>query len=61
MDKDSQAFSITKRYLRSPTVDRILNHEQVMAHEFIDSWFSPSTQERLHRIANELRNRSRGA
>ena len=60
MDKDGQAFSITKRYLRSPTVDRILNHEEVMAHEFIDSWFSPTTQERLQGIAKELRSRSKG-
>jgi len=61
MDKDSRAFSITKRYLRSPTVDRIVDHEQAVAHEFIDSWFSPTTQERLHGIASELRNRSKGA
>ncbi len=60
MDKDSRAFSITKRYLRSPTVDRIVNHEKIMAHEFIDSWFSATTQERLHGIANDLRNRSKG-
>ena len=60
MDKDLRAFSITKRYLRSPTVDRILNHEQIMDHEFIDSWFSSTTQERLHGIANDLRRRSKG-
>ena len=60
MDKDSRAFSITKRFLRSPTVDRILNHEKLVAHEFIDSWFSSTTQERLHGIANELRKRSKG-
>ncbi len=60
MDKDSRAFSITKRYLRSPTVDRILHHEQNLAHEFVDSWFSPTTQERLHGMADELRKRSKG-
>jgi enoyl-CoA hydratase len=59
MGKDPRAFSITKRYLRSTVVERIRAHEQALAHEFVDSWFSPSTQSRLHGIVDELRNRAR--
>jgi enoyl-CoA hydratase len=60
MDRDARAFSITKRYLRSLTVERIVAHDDKLAHEFLDSWFSPTTQQRLRGIANELRSRSRG-
>jgi hypothetical protein len=28
-------------------------------HEFLDSWFSPSSRERLMSVADELRNRSK--
>ena len=53
--KDARAFSVSKRYLRSPVVERIGAHEQVLLHEFLDSWFSPSSQERLRMVADELR------
>ena len=55
--RDARAFSISKRYLRSEVVERIGAHERVLMHEFLDSWFSPSSQERLRAVADELRNR----
>jgi enoyl-CoA hydratase/carnithine racemase len=53
--KDARAFAITKRYLRSATVERIHVHEGPLAHEFLDCWFSPGTQQRLRRVVRELR------
>ncbi|MHC4428546.1 MAG: enoyl-CoA hydratase/isomerase family protein [Planctomycetota bacterium] len=57
--KEDRAFSITKRYLRSPVVERIAAREEALMHEFLDSWFSPSTQERLQGVVEELRARSK--
>lgn len=56
--KDPRAFSITKRYLRSPTVDRIQSAGSRFAHEFLDAWFSPETQQRVRGIVQELQARS---
>lgn len=55
--RDPQAFAITKRYLRSATVERIRDHEGSVAHEFLDSWFSAETRERLQAIVEQLRSR----
>ena len=57
--KDLQALAVTKRYLRSPTVERIREHEGRLQGDFLDSWFTPSTRERLVGIAEELGNRSK--
>jgi enoyl-CoA hydratase len=56
--RDARAFSISKRYLRSGVVERIEAHERVLMHEFLDSWFSPSSQARLRSVADELRGRA---
>jgi len=56
--KEARAFSISKRYLRSPVVERIAAREQALSHEFLDSWFAPASQERLRRVADGLRERS---
>jgi len=53
--RDARAFAVTKRYLRSATVERIRAHEASVTHEFLDSWFSPGTRERLRRIVEQLR------
>ena len=60
MGKDPRAFSISKRYLRSSTIERIRAHANALAHEFIDSWFSSPTQSRLRGIVDDLRNRAKG-
>jgi enoyl-CoA hydratase/carnithine racemase len=57
--RDPQAFSVSKRYLRSPVLERIRAHEQGLQHEFLDSWFSPATREKMQGIVDELRNRPR--
>jgi enoyl-CoA hydratase len=57
--RDARAFSISKRYLRSPVVERIRAHERELMHEFLDSWFSPATQARLAGMVEELRDRPR--
>ena len=38
---DPEAFAITKRYLRSATVERIRANDAQFAAEFLDSWFAP--------------------
>ena len=53
--KDLRAFSVTKRYLRSATVERIHVHDRALQPEFLDAWFAPSTQKRLRQIVAELR------
>jgi len=55
--RDARAFGITKRYLRSATVERIRDRESSLTHEFLDSWFSGETQARLRSIVEELRSR----
>jgi len=55
--KDGRAFAMTKRYLRSPVVERIRAHDAELACEFVDRWFSPETRVRLERIAAELKSR----
>lgn len=55
--KDPAAFAITKRYLRLAAIERIRAHEAASMHEFVDTWFSPATRERLERIAAGLRDR----
>lgn len=56
-DKDSAAFAITKRYLRSPTVERIMADEARLASDFVDRWFSASTRRRLSEIVAKLTSR----
>lgn len=53
--KDPLAFSITKRYLRSTTVERIRAHERLFDQDFLDSWFAPGTQRRIRAVVEGLR------
>ena len=56
--KDPAAFMITKRYLRSATVERIRSHDARFLEEFVDCWFSDSTQARIGAILRELDSKS---
>ena len=53
-DKDPSAFAVTKRYLRSATVERIRAHDAAFIGEFLDGWFSKSTQARIDGVLKEL-------
>lgn len=53
-DKDPTAFAVTKRYLRSATVERIRAHDAAFIGEFLDVWFSRSTQARIDGVLKEL-------
>ena len=53
--KDQKAFAITKRYLRSPAIERIRTHDLDHIDEFHDCWFSPETRARVEAIVAQLR------
>lgn len=57
--KDARAFSVTKRYLRSRTVERIRAYDAQFLDEFLDGWFSPGTRARVESIVSELGTRSK--
>lgn len=46
-DRDPRAFAITKRYLRSSTTERIRASDPHFVGDFLDSWFSPETREKV--------------
>lgn len=52
--KDPRAFRVTKRYLRSPVVERIQQHERGLMRDFLDAWFSKSTKALVGQIVAEL-------
>jgi enoyl-CoA hydratase len=56
--KDARAFSITKRYLRSPVMQHIRDHDEKWRDEFVESWFSAGTRDRLQAVVEGLRSRS---
>ena len=53
--KDATAFSVTKRYLRSPVVERYRANDALLLPEWLDGWFSPTTRERIAGIVASLR------
>ncbi len=53
--KDPRAFAITKRYLRSATVERIRANDPRLTDEFVEAWFSPETRRRVEGIVDGLR------
>ena len=57
--KQPGAFAITKRYLRSPTVQR-LEADERYASDFLDSWFSEGTQHSIRGLVEQLRERAKG-
>ena len=57
--KDTQAFAVTKRYLRAPVVERIRTHNQLLLPEWLDGWFSPDTRARIARTVEDLKGKSK--
>jgi enoyl-CoA hydratase/carnithine racemase len=53
-DKDARAVATTKRYLRASVLAEMGAHEAARADEFLDSWFSQGTQERIREIVSSL-------
>jgi enoyl-CoA hydratase/carnithine racemase len=53
-EKDPGAVSTTKRYLRTSVLAQMKAREADLVDEFLDSWFSPGTQERIRRIVATL-------
>jgi len=53
--KDAAAFSVTKRYLRSPVIERIRANNIPLLPEWLDGWFSPGTRARIAAIVEELK------
>ena len=54
-ERDPLAFAITKRYLRSATVERIRAHDALFAREFLDSWFTDGTRARMRKLVEGLK------
>ncbi len=52
--KDAAAFAVTKRYLRSATVERIRAYDAQFIPEWLDCWFSDGTQRRVAEIVAGL-------
>ena len=52
--KDAASFSVTKRYLRSPVVERIRTNNRLLLPEWLDGWFAPTTRARIGAIVERL-------
>jgi len=59
--KDLPSFAVTKRYLRSRTVERIRAYDGQFLDEWLDCWFSEGTRARVAAIVADLRARSGAA
>ena len=59
LGKDAFAFAVTKRYLRSPVVERIRANNRLLLPEWLDGWFSAGTQERIGAIVAELKDKGK--
>ncbi len=57
-NKDAAAFAITKRYLRAPTVERIMADEARLEVDFLDRWFSDTTRAKIRAIVDELKGKA---
>jgi len=55
--RDLHALRVTKRNLRSPTIESIRVNEAAHVGEFLDGWFRPTTRKRILGIVDELRRR----
>lgn len=55
LSKDLTAFAVTKRYLRSPVVERIRANNRLLMPEWLDGWFSPGTRARIDAIVAGLK------
>ena len=59
LTKDPASFSVTKRYLRSPVVERIRATHHLLLAEWLDLWFSAPTRERVAAIVAELKGKAK--
>ena len=57
--KDGPALSVTKKYLRSPVVERVRAHNQLLLPEWLDGWFSAETRARIRGIVEELKGKGK--
>jgi enoyl-CoA hydratase/carnithine racemase len=55
LSKDAFAFAVTKRYLRSPVVERIRANNRLLLPEWLDAWFSQGTATRIRAIVAGLK------
>jgi enoyl-CoA hydratase len=53
-ERNGMAFGITKTYLRSDAVARMKAHEAERSTDFLDTWFSESTRERIRQTVESL-------
>jgi enoyl-CoA hydratase/carnithine racemase len=58
--KDAFAFAVTKRYGRSPVVERIRANNRLLLPEWLDAWFSKGTAARIGAIVAELKEKGKG-
>jgi enoyl-CoA hydratase len=56
--RDPLALAFTKKYSRSVALERMRMGDALYRREFLDCWFSSSTQERIRGIVSALRERS---
>ena len=57
--KDAFAFAVTKRYLRSPVVERIRANNRLLLPEWLDGWFSAGTRARVAEIVAGLKEKGK--
>ena len=57
--KDVFAFAVTKRYLRSPVVERIRANNRLLLPEWLDGWFSDGTRARIAAIVADLKEKGK--
>jgi enoyl-CoA hydratase/carnithine racemase len=57
--KDAFSFAVTKRYLRSPVVERIRANNRLLLPEWLDGWFSEGTRARIAAIVAELKDKGK--
>jgi Delta3-Delta2-enoyl-CoA isomerase len=57
--KDTFAFAVTKRYLRSPVVERMRANNRLLLPEWLDGWFSEGTRARIASIVADLREKGK--
>jgi enoyl-CoA hydratase/carnithine racemase len=53
-EKDAYALGTTKAYLRAHTLAEMRTREHETLAAFLDGWFSPATQERIHQTVASL-------
>jgi enoyl-CoA hydratase/carnithine racemase len=57
--KDPAAFAVTKRYLRSPVVERVRANNRLLLPEWLDCWFALTTRDRIAGIVEELKGKAK--